>query len=180
MARWNDWREAVSSGGTEPRSRVGGAPGGPPGVEEGGGGRAGCMAVGICCGWGRVWVAAMAGCGCWGTIITIMGLYGRIPGGYGDKWGGWGMRWWCDRCEEAWLCSLGAAEPWPRLRLLRVEYSDSLPLPERESAPPSPAAEGDLSPPPTVLPGPLAVRRRSPSLLVDPLLRLPKERKTFP
>lgn len=50
MARWNDWREAVSSGGTEPRSRVGGAPGGPPGVEEGGGGRAGCMAVGICCG----------------------------------------------------------------------------------------------------------------------------------
>lgn len=49
MARWKDWRDAVSSGGTEPRSRVGGAPGGPPGVEEGGGGRAGCMgAVGIC------------------------------------------------------------------------------------------------------------------------------------
>lgn len=50
MARWKDWRDAVSSGGTEPRSRVGGAPGGPPGVEEGGGGKAGCMAgVGSCC-----------------------------------------------------------------------------------------------------------------------------------
>lgn len=51
MARWKDWREAVSSGGTEPRSRVGGAPGGPPGVEEGGTARAGCMgAAAICCG----------------------------------------------------------------------------------------------------------------------------------
>lgn len=77
MARWNDWRDAVSSGGTEPRSRVGGAPGGPPGVEEGGGGRVWCIgAAGSC--W-RAWVVAMAGC--WGTIITIMGLYGRMPGG---------------------------------------------------------------------------------------------------
>lgn len=52
MARWNDCRDAVSSGGTEPRSRVGGAPGGPPGVEEGGGGNAGCMgaaAIGCVC-----------------------------------------------------------------------------------------------------------------------------------
>lgn len=94
-------------------------------------------------------------------------------------WGGCGMRWWCERCEEAWLCSLGADEPWPRLRLPRVEYSDSLPLPERESAPPpSPTPEGDFSPPPTVLPGPLLPRRRSPSLLVEPLLRLPEEQDT--
>lgn len=79
-----------------------------------------------------------------------------------------------------WLCSLGAAEPWPRLRLLRVEYSDSLPLPERESAPPlSPTPpEGDFSPP-MVLPGPLLLRRRSPSLLVDPLLRLPVDRRNW-
>lgn len=89
-------------------------------------------------------------------------------------WGGWGMRWWCERWEETWLCSLGVAEPWPRRKLLRVEYSDSLPLPDRESAPPpSPTPpEGDFSPPPTVLPGPL-LRRRSPSLLVEPLLLLP-------
>lgn len=59
-----------------------------------------------------------------------------------------------------------------------MEYSDSLPLPERESAPPPspPPPEGDFSPPPTVLPGPLVLRRRSPSLLVDPLLRLPEGR----
>lgn len=49
MAMWKDWRLAVSSGGTEPRSRTGGAPGG-------------CMAGG-----GR-------GGGGGGTIITIIGL----------------------------------------------------------------------------------------------------------
>ena len=99
-------------------------------------------------------------------------------------WGGGGRRWcwWCERCVEAWLCSLGVAEPWPRRRLLRVEYSDSLPLPERESPPPPPPppaasgpAPGDFSLPPSVLPGPLLPppRRRSPSLRVEPLLRLP-------
>lgn len=70
MAKWKDCRDAVSSGGTEPRSRVGGAPGGPPGVMEGG--KAGW--------WGKVGVcgcgdpSAKCGCGCWGTIMTIIGL----------------------------------------------------------------------------------------------------------
>lgn len=50
MAMWNDWRLAVSSGGTEPKSRTGGAPGG-------------CKAA-----------AAAAGGAGGGTIITTMGL----------------------------------------------------------------------------------------------------------
>lgn len=49
MAMWKDWRLAVSSGGTEPKSRTGGAPGG-------------CRA------------AAAAGGAGGGTIITTMGL----------------------------------------------------------------------------------------------------------
>lgn len=166
MARWKDCLEAVSSGGTEPRSRVGGAPGGPPGLL--GGGRPGCSGVPAVCGWGAP--NPGCGCGCCGTIITIMGLYGMgMPGGYGARWGGGGR--WCERWL-AWLCSLGVAEPWSLLRLLRTEYSDSLPLPERESAPPP---LGDLSSrvlPATVLPLLLPLLF-SPSLRVEPLLRLP-------
>lgn len=163
MAKWKDCLDAVSSGGTEPRSRVGGAPGGPPGLL--GSGRPGWMGVPAVWGWG----APIAGCGCCGTITIIMGLYGiGMPGGYGVRWGG-GARW-CERWL-AWLCSLGVAEPWSLLKLLRTEYSDSLPLPERESPP-----LGDLSSrvlPATVLPLLLPLRL-SPSLRVEPLLRLPR------
>lgn len=70
IARWKDCLDAVSSGGTEPKSLVGGAPGGPPGVEEGE--RAWSVAA-----VGRVGIGPPMpgwGWGCWGTIITIMGL----------------------------------------------------------------------------------------------------------
>lgn len=54
MAMWKLWRLAVSSGGTEPRSRTGGAPGG----------------------------CTVGGTGGGGIMTTIMGLYGRaMPGG---------------------------------------------------------------------------------------------------
>lgn len=175
IARWKDCLDAVSSGGTDPRSLVGGAPGGPPGVKVGGkDGRGGVGRVGKglpMAGWG--W-------GCCGTIMTIMGLYGiGIPGGYGARW--WGGTLWWDRWLRLRLCSLGVVELWSRVRLLRTEYSDSLPLPEQESAPPPPT--GDFSSRPLVLPPPLLPCLRSPSLRVEPLLRLPvrernKQRKS--